>query len=104
VDFARFRAAVGGNVKRARWLAGLTQEQVEGVTLRHYQEIERGRKNPTLETLFGLAEQFGVTVADLVNVPSARASKVPLTERNATAPKVGRKARRTVSRTTRART
>ncbi|MBX3218933.1 MAG: helix-turn-helix transcriptional regulator [Labilithrix sp.] len=104
MDFARFRAAVGVNLKRARWLAGLTQEQVEGVTLRHYQEIERGRENPTLETLFGLANQFGVTVADLVNVPSARASKVLLIERSATAPKVGRKPRQAVSRTNRART
>lgn len=99
MDFARFRAAVGVNLKRARWLAGLTQEQVEGLTLRHYQEIERGRKNPTLETLFGLAEQFGVTVADLVNVPGARAAKVLLTERNAEAPRVGRKPKRAAGST-----
>lgn len=101
MDFARFRAAVGVNVKRARWLAGMTQEEVTGLTLRHYQEIERGRKNPTLETLFGLAEQFGVTVADLVNVPGARANGVLLVERKATPPKVGRKPKQIVRKTAR---
>lgn len=89
---------MGANVRHARWLAGLTQEQVEGVTLRHYQEIERGRKNPTLETLFGLAEQFGVSVADLVNVPGARASKTLLVERKAVGPKAGRKPKAVASR------
>jgi transcriptional regulator with XRE-family HTH domain len=93
VDFDRFRAGVGENLKKSRWLAGLTQEQVEGITLRHYQELERGRRNPTLATLFGLAIQFGVTVADLVSVPGARPTKVPLSERAARPPKVGRKAK-----------
>jgi transcriptional regulator with XRE-family HTH domain len=91
VDFDRFRTGVGSNLKKARWLAKMTQEEVEGITLRHYQEIERGRRNPTLETLFGLARQFGVTVADLTNVPGARPSKPPLSERRAAAPRVGRK-------------
>lgn len=93
MDFDRFRAAVGANLKKSRWLAGRTQEQVEGVTLRHYQELERGRSNPTLETLFGLAVQFNVTVADLVNVPGARPNQVPLSECKARPPKVGRKSK-----------
>ncbi len=93
MDFDHFRAAVGENLRRARWLAGLTQEQVEGITLRHYQELERGRRNPTLETLLILAQQFDVTVADLVNVRGFRASKTLLTDRKAEPPKVGRKPR-----------
>lgn len=93
MEFERFRAAVGENLKKSRWLVGLTQEQVEGVTIRHYQELECGRGNPTLETLFRLAEQYGVTVADLVNVPGARPDAVPLSKKSAHPPKVGRKAR-----------
>ena len=88
-----FRRKVGTNLRQARWLAGRTQEQVEGVTLRYYQDLERGNRNATLETLLMLAQQFRVTVADLTNVPGARASEVPLFEREATAPPKGHKPR-----------
>jgi transcriptional regulator with XRE-family HTH domain len=59
-------------------MAGLAQEQVEGVTLRYHQDLERGLRNPTLETLLALAQQFHVTVADLTNVAGVRPSDVPL--------------------------
>jgi transcriptional regulator with XRE-family HTH domain len=86
-----FRRKVGANLKQARWLAELTQEQVQGVTLRYYQDLERGIRNPTLDLLHLLAQQFGITVADLVNVPGARPAETRLEDREATAPARGRK-------------
>jgi transcriptional regulator with XRE-family HTH domain len=84
---------VGQNLKKARWLAGLTQEQVEGITLRYYQDLERGKRNPTLELLFMLAKQFRVTVADLVDVAGERPSPRRLADAQAEPPRTGRKPR-----------
>ncbi len=55
---------------------------------------KRGRKpkGHPLEGLLILAQQFDVTVADLVNVRGFRASKT-LTDRKTEPPKVGRKPR-----------
>ena len=89
-----FLRKVGANLKRARWLAGLTQQQVQGITLRYYQDLERGLRNPTLEILLLLAQQFGVSVADLVNVPGARAAETRLEDRPAQPPPRGRKPRK----------
>jgi transcriptional regulator with XRE-family HTH domain len=93
VDFEEFRRRVGANIQRARWLSGKTQEDMKGVTLRYYQDIERGIRNPTLETLYVLAGELEVTVADLVNVPGARASTLRIDERKAIRPPAGRKPR-----------
>lgn len=64
-DFIR---QVAANIKHARWAAGLTQEQVasKGISYKHYQEIEAGRREPTLRTLRLLAEVLGVSVSALV--------------------------------------
>jgi transcriptional regulator with XRE-family HTH domain len=94
VDFPAFRRRVGANLQRARWLSEKTQEDVKSVTLRYYQDLERGARNPTLEVLFVLADEFGVTVADLVNVAGARPSGARLDERKATPIPAGRKPRR----------
>jgi transcriptional regulator with XRE-family HTH domain len=93
VDFDTLRTRVGQNLRKARWIAGLTQEQVAGVTLRYYQDLERGKRNPTLDMLHGLAEQFGVTVADLVSVVGARPAREHLSTLKVDAPKPGRKRR-----------
>lgn len=94
MEFPEFRSRVGENVRRARHLAGRTQEQVEGITLRYYREIERGERNPSLEVLFALAQQFGVSVADLVDVPGARLSTPRLEKRKPVSPpRPGRKAK-----------
>jgi transcriptional regulator with XRE-family HTH domain len=87
-DFLRL---VGTNLKRARWIAGMTQEEVPGITLRYLQDLEAGRRNPTIQVLHGLAQAYGVTVADLTDVPGARRGKVALDKRPAEAPKAGRK-------------
>jgi len=91
VDFTSFQKLLGANVRHARHLAGKTQEEVDGVTLRYYQEIERGLRNPSVQVLFELAEQFGVTVADLVDAPGSRLSTPRLEKRKASAPRAGRK-------------
>jgi len=95
VDFARYRKAVGSNVRRARWLAGLTQIEAssEVITPRLLAELERGVGNPTLRTLWLLAARLGVSVRDLVEVGDEAPRKVPLRQAAAEAPKKGRKAK-----------
>lgn len=59
---------VGNNLREARKRAGLRQIEVEakaGVAYRHYQNIEAGKVNVTLETLCRLATAFGTSVANL---------------------------------------
>jgi transcriptional regulator with XRE-family HTH domain len=93
VDFAKFLGHFGKNLRQARWLKGLTQQEVaaQGLSFRWYAELERGTRNPTLRTIVDLAQILDVTPADLLDVPGARPGKIRLTERKATAPKLGRK-------------
>ena len=97
MDFGTFAKRVGRNIRKARWIAGWTQEQVasRGISYRYYQELERGQRNPTVRTLFELAEILGVNVADLTNVEGARPADPPLTSVKARAPKRGRKPKTT---------
>lgn len=100
MDFATFSSRVGANLRKARWLKGWTQEDVaaQGLTYRYYQELERGQRNPSLRTLFELAEILGVAVADLVSVPGGRPCEVALTAKKAAAPPRGRKPKKSSSR------
>ena len=68
---------VGENLRRARWAAGLTQESVAAgtITLRYYQELERGVHNPTLRTLLALALPLETTVAALCDVDRAATNR-----------------------------
>lgn len=77
VDYGSFLRRVGDNLRRARWAAGLTQEEVAalGITYRYYQELERGQRNPTLRTLHMLAEQLHTTVAALCDVEPVATSR-----------------------------
>lgn len=63
------RQLVGRNFARLRKARGLTQEEVEarsGVSQQYLSSLERGRRNPTVITLYELARVLDVTVADLV--------------------------------------
>jgi transcriptional regulator with XRE-family HTH domain len=63
-----FLKDVGENLKQARKRAGIRQVEVEsiaGVAYRHYQKIEAGHVNMTVETLCRLAAAFGTSVAEL---------------------------------------
>jgi transcriptional regulator with XRE-family HTH domain len=93
VEFETFATRVGANLKKARWSAGLTQEQLAAdvLTFRLVAALERGAGNPTLRTLFALSRKLGVSVSELVDVEPVRVGRVPLRERSAEPIKRGRK-------------
>jgi transcriptional regulator with XRE-family HTH domain len=63
------RKLVGRNFARLRREKNLTQEQVEersGFSQQYLSSLERGRRNPTMITLYELAQALGVSHVDLV--------------------------------------
>jgi len=63
------RKLVGRNFGRFRREKGFTQErfaEVSGFTQQYVSDLERGRRNPTVVTLFHLASALGVSHNDLV--------------------------------------
>lgn len=63
------RKLVGRNFGRLRREKGLTQEEVEarsGFSQQYLSSLERGRRNPTVITLFELAQALGVGHVELV--------------------------------------
>jgi transcriptional regulator with XRE-family HTH domain len=63
------RKLVGRNAARLRREAGLTQEQLAeraGFSQQYISDLERGRCNPTVVTLYELAEALGVSHVELV--------------------------------------
>lgn len=63
------RKLVGTNVKRLRLAASLTQEQFaerSGFSQQYLSDLERGRRNPTVVTLFELAQALQATPVDLI--------------------------------------
>jgi transcriptional regulator with XRE-family HTH domain len=58
-----WRSIVGGNVRRLRQIAGLTQEQLgfeARIDLTYVGGIERGRRNPSLLVMVRIAEALKV--------------------------------------------
>lgn len=63
------RALVGRNVRKYRVKIGLTQEQFSersGFTQQYISDLERGKRNPTVVTVFELATALGVTHLDFL--------------------------------------
>lgn len=63
------RRLVGANFARLRRARGLTQEQVaamSGFSQQYLSGLEQGRRNPTVVTLYELAQALGVTAIDLL--------------------------------------
>jgi transcriptional regulator with XRE-family HTH domain len=63
------RKLVGRNFARLRAAKGLTQEQfaeISGFTQQYVSDLERGRRNPTVVTLYHLATALKVSHVDLV--------------------------------------
>jgi transcriptional regulator with XRE-family HTH domain len=63
------RRLVGRNFARLRRESGLTQEDVEersGFSQQYLSDLERGKRNPTVITLYELAQALGVSHVDLV--------------------------------------
>ena len=69
------RRLVGRNVRRVRKHAGLTQEQFaekSGFSQQYVSDLERGLRNPTVVTLYELAEALGVSHLDLLRTDQSR--------------------------------
>ncbi len=63
------RRLVGRNLERIRRAQGLTQEQLEarsGFSQQYLSGLERGRRNPTVVTVYELAQALGVSHLDLL--------------------------------------
>lgn len=63
------RKLVGRNFARLRREKGLTQEQVQersGFSQQYLSGLERGLRNPTVVTLYELADALGVSHLELV--------------------------------------
>jgi transcriptional regulator with XRE-family HTH domain len=70
----------------------MTQQEVaaEGLTYRYLQELEQGKRNPSLKMLVDLADILDVRVVDILDVGEKKAP-VKLAELNVKAPPRGRK-------------
>jgi len=69
------RKLVGRNIRRLRNQAGLTQEQFaekSGFSQQYLSDLERGLRNPTVVTLYELAQALGVSHTELVRVDQPR--------------------------------
>lgn len=65
------RVLVGRNFSRLRREKRLTQEEVEarsGFSQQYLSGLERGRRNPTIVTLYELAQAIGVSHVELVKL------------------------------------
>jgi len=63
------RKLVGRNVRRIRLGKGLTQEEFaesSGFSQQYLSDLERGKRNPTVITLFELATALGVGHLELL--------------------------------------
>ena len=63
------RRLVGRNFAHIRQARGLTQEQVaelSGFSQQYISGLERGHRNPTVVTLFKLAQALGVAPVELL--------------------------------------
>lgn len=63
------RALVGRNVRRYRLKKGLTQEEFaekSGFSQQYISGLEKGHRNPTVVTLYELAQALGVSHIDLL--------------------------------------
>lgn len=71
------RVLVGENVKRIRLKRGLTQEEFaerSGFSQQYVSTLERGRRNPSIVTIYELATALGVSHIELLRPRRARKS------------------------------
>lgn len=65
-----FVGDVAAAIRAKREAAGMTLEDLAyqaDLTARHLHDIEKARTNPTLRSLFNIAEALGVKVRDLLD-------------------------------------
>ena len=80
----QMKIALARRVKSLRKGMALTQEQLAekaSVSIQHVGEIERGKGNPTLASLYQLAQALGVTVQELLDVDADTPDEHELTEK-----------------------
>ena len=68
------RRLVGENVRRLRLDRGVTQEELavkSGFGQNYISDLERGRRNPTVVTLWEIAQALGVSPVDLITPDDA---------------------------------
>jgi transcriptional regulator with XRE-family HTH domain len=70
-DSVKTIAANVRGLRAARGLSAAALARASGVSRATLAELEAGRGNPTVETLYGLASVLGVTLADLLVEPEA---------------------------------
>lgn len=66
------RKLVGGNVRAARIAAGMTQEELaerSGFSQQYISGLERGKRNPTIVSIYELGQALGVSHELLVAAP-----------------------------------
>ena len=84
------RRLVGRNFGRIRRAKGLTQEQVEelsGHSQQYLSSLECGRRNPTVVTLFELAQALGVSHMELLQPDAVEDSPGSDPDRKAAKPR-----------------
>jgi transcriptional regulator with XRE-family HTH domain len=72
------RALVGENVRRLRTKQGLTQEELaekSGFTQQYLSDLEKGKRNPTIVTVYELALALGTSHIELLRVSRRKAGK-----------------------------
>lgn len=72
------RALVGENLKRLRTRRGMTQEQLaekSGFTQQYLSDLEKGKRNPTIVSIYELALALDATHLDLVRAARPRNNK-----------------------------
>ena len=65
------RALVGANIRKARLAAGMTQEELaerSGFSQQYISGLERGKRNPTIVSVYELAQALGVSHEALVAI------------------------------------
>lgn len=63
------RKLVGRNVRSCRLAKGMTQEQfadISGFSQQYISSLERGRRNPTIVTIYEISKALGVDYLDLL--------------------------------------
>jgi transcriptional regulator with XRE-family HTH domain len=63
------RKLVGDNCARIRKAKGMTQEELSdrsGLSQQYLSDLERGKRNPTIVTIYHIAQALGVSHEDLV--------------------------------------
>ncbi|MDE2042359.1 MAG: helix-turn-helix transcriptional regulator [Alphaproteobacteria bacterium] len=66
------RKLVGTNIRNARIAKDMTQEELaerSGFSQQYISGLERGRRNPTIVSIYELGQALGVTHEQLVAVP-----------------------------------